>query len=35
MWTGTPWGWHGILSVALNLHLIDPREVIAAAEALP
>lgn len=32
MWTGTPWGWHGIISVALNLHLIDPREVIAAAE---
>ena len=32
MWTDTPTGWHSLLSVALNLHLIDPREVIAAAE---
>ena len=32
MWTDTPFGWHSLLSVALNLHLIDPREVIAEAE---
>jgi deoxyribodipyrimidine photolyase-related protein len=32
MWTETPFGWHALLSTSLNLHLLDPREVIAAVE---
>lgn len=32
MWTGTPWGWHALLSSSMNLRLLDPREVLAAAE---
>ncbi|MBC7502344.1 MAG: cryptochrome/photolyase family protein, partial [Herminiimonas sp.] len=32
MWTDAPFGWHALLSTSMNLHLLDPREVIAAAE---
>jgi deoxyribodipyrimidine photolyase-related protein len=30
MWTDTPFGWHSIISSALNLKLLNPREVITA-----
>ncbi len=30
MWTDTPFGWHSIISSALNLKLLNPREVISA-----
>jgi deoxyribodipyrimidine photolyase-related protein len=32
MWGGQPWLYHAHIAVALNLKLLDPREVIAAAE---
>lgn len=31
MWTNMPFGWHALLSMALNLKLLNPREVIEAA----
>jgi len=33
MWNNTPFGWHSLLSVALNLHLIDPMTVVRRVEA--
>ena len=32
MWGGQPWLYHAMISSSLNLKLLDPREVIAAAE---
>ena len=32
MWTGEPWLYHAHIASALNIKLLDPREVIAAAE---
>jgi deoxyribodipyrimidine photolyase-related protein len=33
MWTEEPWLFHSLLSPAMNLQLIDPREAIEAAES--
>ena len=33
MWEGEPWLYHAHISAALNLKLLNPREVIAATEA--
>ena len=33
MWTDTPFGWHSLISCALNLHLLHPMEVISKAQA--
>jgi deoxyribodipyrimidine photolyase-related protein len=32
MWTILPFGWHALVGSSLNLHLLNPREVVVAAE---